>query len=256
MNILFEEFPKTVRVNGERFLVETDFREWIRFIQLIDDAKVPWQIKCRLLLQWYIDGIPDDLETAVYALGDFLAMKTENAEEDESITGSAPKQLYSFEQDAECIYSAFREVYGINLQTIPYMHWWEFQTLFAGLPEKTEIKQRSVPDLIRNPVRLGVSGFIYLRHSESTNCCAFEKLSAFRCANPGAHSIFAVTLPFASAEVNTLPRGVVIRNSFFCAIYSPSILQCGNPPNRLSDQDNTLQCLNRTSFRSADLSIS
>lgn len=115
---------------------------WIRFIQLIDDAKVPWQIKCRLLLQWYIDGIPDDLETAVYALGDFLAMKTENAEEDESITGSAPKQLYSFEQDAECIYSAFREVYGINLQTIPYMHWWEFQTLFAGLPEKTEIKQR------------------------------------------------------------------------------------------------------------------
>lgn len=142
MNILFEEFPKTVRVNGERFLVETDFREWIRFIQLIDDAKVPWQIKCRLLLQWYTDGVPDDLEAAVYALGDFLAMKTENAEEDESITRSAPKQLYSFEQDAECIYSAFREVYGINLQTIPYMHWWEFQTLFVGLPEKTEIKQR------------------------------------------------------------------------------------------------------------------
>lgn len=107
-----------------------------------NNPKEDWQIKCRLLLQWYIDGIPDDLETAVYALGDFLAMKTENAEEDESITGSAPKQLYSFEQDAECIYSAFREVYGINLQTIPYMHWWEFQTLFAGLPEKTEIKQR------------------------------------------------------------------------------------------------------------------
>ena len=142
MNILFEEFPKTVRVNGERFLVETDFREWIRFIQLIDDAKVPWQIKCRLLLQWYIDGIPDDLETAVYALGDFLAMKTENAEEDESITRSAPKQLYSFEQDAECIYSAFREVYGINLQTIPYMHWWEFRSLFDWLPDDTEIKQR------------------------------------------------------------------------------------------------------------------
>ena len=142
MNILFEEFPKTVRVNGERFLVETDFREWIRFIQLIDDAKVPWQIKCRLLLQWYIDGIPDDLEAAVYALGVFLTMKTENAEEEESITGSAPKQLYSFEQDAECIYSAFREVYGINLQTIPYMHWWEFQTQFEGLTEKTEKKKR------------------------------------------------------------------------------------------------------------------
>lgn len=55
---------------------------------------------------------------------------------------SVPKQLYSFEQDADCIYSAFREVYGINLQTVPYMHWWEFQTLFIGLPDNTEIKQR------------------------------------------------------------------------------------------------------------------
>lgn len=141
MNILFEEFPDSVCVNGENYPIETDFREWIRFIQLVEDDEVPWQIKCQLMMQWYTDGMPDDLEGAVQALGDFLAMKPENAEEEE-VSGSASKQLYSFEQDAECIYSAFREVYGINLQTISYMHWWEFQTLFIGLPEKTEIKQR------------------------------------------------------------------------------------------------------------------
>lgn len=141
MNILFEEFPDSVCVNGENYPIETDFREWIRFIQLVEDDEVPWQIKCQLMMQWYTDGMPDDLEGAVQALGDFLAMKPENAEEEE-VSGSASKQLYSFEQDAECIYSAFREVYGINLQTVPYMHWWEFQTLFIGLPEKTEIKQR------------------------------------------------------------------------------------------------------------------
>lgn len=141
MNILFEEFPDSVCVNGENYPIETDFREWIRFIQLVEDDEVPWQIKCQLMMQWYTDGMPDDLEGAVQALGDFLAMKPENTEEEEA-SGSASKQLYSFEQDAECIYSAFREVYGINLQTISYMHWWEFQTLFIGLPEKTEIKQR------------------------------------------------------------------------------------------------------------------
>lgn len=141
MNILFEEFPDSVCVNEENYPIETDFREWIRFIQLVEDDEVPWQIKCQLMMQWYTDGMPDDLEGAVQALGDFLAMKPENAEEEE-VSGSASKQLYSFEQDAECIYSAFREVYGINLQTISYMHWWEFQTLFIGLPEKTDIKQR------------------------------------------------------------------------------------------------------------------
>ncbi len=72
MNILFDKFPDTVCVNGEAYRIETDFREWIRFAKLVENEDIPWQIKCRLLLQWYIDGVPDDLETAVYALGDFL----------------------------------------------------------------------------------------------------------------------------------------------------------------------------------------
>ena len=141
MNILFEEFPDSVCVNGENYQIETDFREWIRFIQLVEDDEVPWQIKCQLMMQWYTDGMPDDLEGAVYALGGFLEMRVDRSDSEEH-SKSVPKQLYSFEQDADCIYSAFREVYGINLQTVPYMHWWEFQTLFIGLPEKTEIKQR------------------------------------------------------------------------------------------------------------------
>ena len=141
MNILFEEFPDSVCVNGENYQIETDFREWIRFIQLVEDDEVPWQIKCQLMMQWYTDGMPDDLEGAVYALGGFLEMRVDRSDSEEH-SESVTKQLYSFEQDADCIYSAFREVYGINLQTVPYMHWWEFQTLFIGLPEKTEIKQR------------------------------------------------------------------------------------------------------------------
>ena len=51
MNILFEEFPDSVCVNGENYPIETDFREWIRFIQLVEDDEVPWQIKCQLMMQ-------------------------------------------------------------------------------------------------------------------------------------------------------------------------------------------------------------
>ena len=55
MNILIDKFPDTVCVNGKDYEVETDFREWIRFTKLVEDEDVPWQIKCRLLLQWYTD---------------------------------------------------------------------------------------------------------------------------------------------------------------------------------------------------------
>ena len=43
MNILFDKFPDTVCVNGEAYQIETDFREWIRFVKLVEDEDIPWQ---------------------------------------------------------------------------------------------------------------------------------------------------------------------------------------------------------------------
>ena len=123
MNILFEEFPDSVFVNGENYQIETDFREWIRFIQLVEDDEVPWQIKCQLMMQWYTDGMPDDLEGAVYALGGFLEMTADRSDREE-LSESVPKQLYSFEQDADCIYSAFRDGSIHALVGVPDTVYW------------------------------------------------------------------------------------------------------------------------------------
>ena len=75
MNILYEQFPEEVKVNGEYYPIVTDFREWIRFTELVEDDSVPWRIKCGLLLQWYLNQVPEDIEAAIYALGDFLMCK-------------------------------------------------------------------------------------------------------------------------------------------------------------------------------------
>lgn len=63
----------------------------------------------------------------------------EDKEEEQQKSG---KPVFSFSEDAGCIYAAFREAYGIDLQQIDYMHWWEFRSLFDWLPDDTEIKQR------------------------------------------------------------------------------------------------------------------
>lgn len=49
------------------------------------------------------------------------------------------KQIYSFEYDAELIYSAFMSQYGIDLQDIPYLHWWKFKAMFEGLNQDNKI---------------------------------------------------------------------------------------------------------------------
>lgn len=147
MNVLCDQFPEYVNVHGRRYEIETDFREWIRFLNLICDEQVPWQTRAGLMLRWYRRDIPEDLEAAIYALGEFLSawklyenLHEEDQRDNEGVNHNKP--AFSFEEDAGCIYSAFMECYGIDLETVEYMHWWKFRTLFDWLPENTEIKQR------------------------------------------------------------------------------------------------------------------
>lgn len=141
LNVQYEKLPDYVLVQGIRYKIETDFREWIRFSELVEDDSVSWQIKVELMLRWYSGNVPDDLEAAIYALGDFLAARNLYGA-DEVIKNDKGEPAFSFSDDAGCIYSAFVDCYGIDLQRIPYMHWWKFRTLFDGLPHNTEIKQR------------------------------------------------------------------------------------------------------------------
>lgn len=144
LNVLYENFPDYVFVHGVRYAIETDFREWIRFSELVEDETVPWQIKVELMLQWYSNDVPEDLEAAIYALGDFLAARKLYRESEEALEEEKnPKEpVFSFTDDAGCIYGAFVECYGIDLQRVPHMHWWKFKTLLDGLPHDTEFKQR------------------------------------------------------------------------------------------------------------------
>ena len=105
MNILYEQFPEEVKVNGEYYPIVTDFREWIRFTELVEDDSVPWRIKCGLLLQWYLDQVPEDIEAAIYALGDFLMCKRmyqDDLEDEEEEQQKNGKPVFSFSEDAGC----------------------------------------------------------------------------------------------------------------------------------------------------------
>ena len=146
LNVLYEEFPNYVLVHGIHYGIETDFREWIRFSELVEDDTVQWQEKVDLMLRWYRENTPDDLEAALYALGDFLAARSLYKSREEELCDKSDNEckepVFSFSEDAGCIYSAFVDCYGIDLQRVSYMHWWKFRTLFDGLPQSTEIKQR------------------------------------------------------------------------------------------------------------------
>lgn len=141
MNILYEKLPDFVIVKNKKYKIETNFREWIRFCELVEDESIPVYVKCSMMMEWYYK-VPEDIEAAIYALGDFLSAKYMNENYEDKETSVSNKPAFNFDEDAGCIYAAFIECYGIDLQKISYMHWWKFLSLFYGLPEDTEIKQR------------------------------------------------------------------------------------------------------------------
>nr|DAE50997.1 MAG TPA: hypothetical protein [Caudoviricetes sp.] len=159
MNVFYEELPEALEINGREYPVITDFREWIRFSNMLK-SDIPPKFKLEFLSEMFLEEVPDlytedGIEEVMDAITSFLSLSgtefpdissdeansEEESEEVEYEEQRAKKAIY-YEQDAPYIISAFRREYQIDLLSVPYMHWWEFRMLLDGLSEESQIKKR------------------------------------------------------------------------------------------------------------------
>ena len=159
MNVFYEELPESLEINGREYPVITNFREWIRFSDMLK-SDIPPEFKLEFLSEMFLKEVPDlytedGIEEVMDAITSFLSLSgtefpdissdeansEEESEEVEYEEQRAKKAIY-YEQDAPYIISAFRREYQIDLLSVPYMHWWEFRMLLDGLSEESQIKKR------------------------------------------------------------------------------------------------------------------
>lgn len=144
MNILIDELPEYVAIDDVEYKINTDYRISIMFELMIQDPNVTRREKPLLALNLYYPEIPHDTSKALqkiiwfYSCGktETKSMKQNTSEEREK---QKPEQIYSFEHDAELIFAAYLSQYGVNLQRIDHLHWWEFKALFEGLDASNKI---------------------------------------------------------------------------------------------------------------------
>ena len=144
MNFFYEAFPDSVHVRGKKVSVITDFREYIRLLDMLKCKELNVLQKMSFLAQYFLDEIEIDQE-AISALTTFVVIDIdsgENLKVDEQEQYGQSKSLFSYEIDYPFILSGFLRDYGVDLETVEYLHWWKFRMLFDGLSEDTEIKQR------------------------------------------------------------------------------------------------------------------
>lgn len=146
MNLFYEDYPKSILVDGEEIQIITDFRSYIQLFDMLKDDSIN-SVEKAMVIREYFKTDPPNFSNAIDALLDFVTMEEipkcsvymNGKNEDDDVR---KKELYSFSIDYPFIFSAFLQEYGINIRTIKYMHWWEFRMLFDGLSDNTEIKKR------------------------------------------------------------------------------------------------------------------
>lgn len=135
MNILLDELPEAIEINGVAYPINWDHRTGIECILDFESDEFTLEEKAVLLLsRLYRDALPDDVNEAVRLGLKFLNGGQESEEEGNPFANTF--RLYSFEKDARLIYAAFRQTHGIDLQKIT-LHWWVFFALFLDLGAET-----------------------------------------------------------------------------------------------------------------------
>jgi len=134
MNLLLDKLP----TEYEGLKIETNFRSFILFELLMQDRKVDEKTKVAIALNLFYKETPKDLKKAIdgiiwfYARGDIEKKQQKG-------NNSKIKKIYSYEEDANYIYSAFLSQYRLDLNEVEYLHWWKFKSLFEGLNEENQI---------------------------------------------------------------------------------------------------------------------
>lgn len=131
-NILLDELPNSTP-NG--FKIKTDFRQAIKFELLMQDKNIEDNEKVILALNLFYDEVLEPKKQLDDIVWFYLKGKDVK---DNKTEGKNSQQIYSYEYDADYIFSAFLETYGIDVN-IEKMHWWKFKAMFDGLNEKTKL---------------------------------------------------------------------------------------------------------------------
>lgn len=134
--------PNSINVGGKSYLLYTDFREWLKFGEMLKDDSIFKDFN-------YIDlffVIKDDvlaIEAIAYqkefleALINFYNNKNSTPIESADTSNDI---VWDYIQDGEYIVSSFMSQYNIDLTSCD-MHWHMFKALFIGLNESTIMSQ-------------------------------------------------------------------------------------------------------------------
>ena len=147
---MFNRLPYFVILDEKKYKINVDFRNMISFENKLRDRNVDYSDILEFgLRHFYFDfyddrsyvGLMRDVELYRKACEKLIWFYKCGREDYHRVKAGCGRgngrEVYSYEQDDEYIWSAFHELHGIDL-TADRLHWWKFKAILRALPESTE----------------------------------------------------------------------------------------------------------------------
>lgn len=146
-----------IKFDGETYQINLAFDNVIKYLELVEDDGENKELEALKLFfgDQEIPLDPDFIESSFKLINETITKSAYqgNSSNDWSMN-IAPQHIYSYEQDADAIYSSFMMQYHIDLlKERGKMHWCVFRALFDGLGEDTpiqriiELRQKNLADV-------------------------------------------------------------------------------------------------------------
>lgn len=143
MNWLLEQLPDNVLVDGTEYLVDSDFRAILLIDQIMHDKELSdTQRVISALTIFYGDNPPKQTTQAIEKLVWFFRCGKEQSEQEER-RGRFQRHTRAIDYcvDSHLIWSAFLQVYQIDLTEPIQIHWWKFCALMENLPDTCKLSK-------------------------------------------------------------------------------------------------------------------
>lgn len=122
------KLPSSITVEGVSFPIQTDFRYWLKFAKALEDKDDDFTL---FDLFPYQKPKPEQFKGA---FEEILKFYNPPSPIPRNTGGGTSEKVLDYFIDADYIYSAFLEVYGIDLLDDKLrMHWHKFNALMKGL---------------------------------------------------------------------------------------------------------------------------
>ena len=106
----------------------------MKVILAFEDEELTNREKQMIMLNVLYPEVPEDIKQAQKKAIEFLDAGKES---DENRDDEIGPRLFSFAQDANYIFAAFKQTHNVDLESIEYLHWWKFQAFFMDLGSNT-----------------------------------------------------------------------------------------------------------------------